>query len=460
MNEKLFTLYGVDLTPEQMNRELQSLNINANIGESELEAILLQRVSKLSELVHEKKDIQDGDPEDLIAHLTLRMISASEDVGNIETWFLNNEGAALRRKLERIRNMNSQFFLELLRKLLFTKMVMYLGDFADELEYAGIDRSKLYQAIGIGRSSLNDQMYIAVHWEAVPSAVKDDKCLLFQGYAVLEIQNSSLIAQAMKNYSMLLRMKINELSKTMTVEQINDFQRMAEKIYEAIKSTSTSFIGIEHLEEETVYFPPCMRAIDWSIYNGIELERTEYLQMGFFLREAGMSINDYLRYWYLRHPRNVGVSWDEFLSSHWGRYELPHHYGEIGGGKKYSSFGCKKIQSQGLCPFKDWMKERLENFLMPYLDGIYTTPEEKQYLENEIQHIHALCRKRHFGAGCSTEFKLRFKVHKADYVNHPIHSYYNKAKLISRPPKNKADQETENATDHQSESNQSLSNVS
>jgi len=257
----------------------------------------------------------------------------------------------------------------------------------------------------------------------------------------------------------LLRMKINELSKGMSVEKIEDFQRMAEKIYEVIKSTSTSFIGIEHLEEEAIQFPPCMRAIDWSIFNGIELERTEYLQMGFFLREAGMSLNDYLRYWYLRHPKNVGVSWDEFLSSHWGRYELPHHYGEIGGGKKYSSFGCKKIQSQGLCPFKDWKPEQLEAFIRPHLESIYITEDEVEMLESEIQHIYSMCRKRYFGAGCSTEFKLRFRVDKADYINHPIHSYYAKAKSIYHPPPTETKPEEEETTTQQSVSNQNASPI-
>lgn len=434
MNNDLFVLYGVDLSPDEMKKKTREVGIAEEFEESDLEAMVLRRVEKLSKLVDDKFVLIDDGAEDVVAHLALRMISASDETGRVETWFINNECSALRNKLTQLCNANRDGFLTLLKRLLFVN-VLYL----DEFQYlSGISARELSKRTGVNASKL----YVVVDWKAVPKAVHD-KAILYKGLAVIQAKDSILISQAVKNYELLLREKIYALSREVTVESIERNKKTINRILENIQANSTSFVGLEHLEEETNFFPSCMRVVDLEISKGMELERSELLQMGFFLREAGMSLNDYLRYWYLRHPKNADKSWEEFLGSHWGRYELPHHYGEVGGGKKYSSMACQKIQGEGICPFKDWSFEKIEAFLKSYLNEIYPSDANKEVLEKGLSHIRAMCKKRFFGAACSTEFKLRFKVEKHDYVNHPIYLYFAKAKLLARPSVTRSEQATQ-----------------
>lgn len=439
MND-LFILYGVDLSPEEMKEKTGEMNVDSEIDESDLEALIIRRVEKLSNLVKDQYEIIDDDADDVIAHLALRMISASDQSGRVETWFINNECAALRNKLVQIRNNNRTSFMDLLKRLLFTDILEPLDDFC---YYSEINERRISKRIGVRVS----ESYLVLDWKAIPRAIHGDKAILYDGYAIINFYDPIIISQATRNFELLLRSKIYGLASKMTVDTVNYYNRMGEKLLDVIQSTSTTFIGLEHLEEETKCFPPCMRAVDLYISKGMELERSELLQMGFFLREAGMNLNDYKRYWYLRHPSNAGKSYEEFESSHWGRYELPHHYGEIGGGKKYKSMACKKIQSEGLCPFKDWLTEQLFAFIRPHLDEIYISDEEKMVLERRLNHVKRMCNKRFFGAACSTEFELRFKTENHPYVNHPIHTYFAQAKMLARERNKKEEDSDDESSD-------------
>jgi DNA primase large subunit len=198
-----------------------------------------------------------------------------------------------------------------------------------------------------------------------------------------------------------------------------------------IRKTSTAFVGIENLEEEVLFFPPCIAALDSRLSQGFHMEHYEYLQLGFFLREAGMSFKDYQRYWYFRHPSNRGKSWEEFSTSHWGDYQLRQQYGLTGGGTEYRAFSCKKAQAEAFCPFKDFNTDEIALFIQSYLEKEGITENDANRIKNGIKKIRGLVRKRYFGAACATEYELRFKE-KTDWINHPILSYYKNAKMLNR----------------------------
>jgi DNA primase large subunit len=435
----LFILFGVDLNPQEMKEAIHCIGIEEEITLTDEQAIALRRVEKLSRLVEEDFEIQDKDKDDVIGHLILRMVAASDNRGTVETWFLNNEGSALRNKLNSIRRSDEDAFIEVLTRLLFVDKVLYLDDLYNYKMSDSRKKASLRKRTEINISN----EYVCLNWQGIPKAVRDGQAILYEGIAIIKANDSTLISQAVNNYQYMLRSKIYGLASKITVERMNKYQELGDKLTKSIQATSVSFIGIEHLDEETRFFPPCMRGIDWMISNGMELERIEYLQMGFFLREVGMSLNDYLRYWYLRHPSNEGKSWQEFKSSHWGRYELPHHYGARGGGKKYNCYGCKTIQLEGFCPFKDWEDEHLENFVRSNIEGIYNTPQGEKRVERKIKHILNMQKKKYYGAGCSTEFELRFQIDDHNYVNHPIKQYYDPAKRIEKERIKKREKEEE-----------------
>jgi DNA primase large subunit len=442
VTERILLTFGAELPPERARGALAKLGIALDIGEGELKDLISSRVDKLSTLLDERGELDPETPDDVVAHLALRMVSAADESKRIETWFLNNECAALRSKLSTLQRENHAVFLEAISPLLFCDRIQYMRDYS-----FGRDGREIARGTGVDPESI---LHIVVDWKGVPRSVSSGKCILYRGIAVLEKGEASLISQAVKNYELLLRKKISDLASGMTVEKIRYYENFGSAVVKDIKSTSTAFVGIEDLSEELMLFPPCIVGLDGRISQGFEVEHLEFLQLGFFLREAGLSFRDYQRYWYLRHPSNRGRSWEEFISSHWGSYQLRHHYGEMGGGKRYNAFSCKKAQSDAACPFRDLGEEDLTAFLLSYLDDRYEGEDEKRRLEKEINHILSLKGKRYYGAACATEFKLRFKSAQADWVNHPIYNYYHPAKVLDRERKKK---ETEAVAEDRSEGN-------
>lgn len=405
-----------------MERQLLRNGLTLSVDERDLDTLITARIDKLSELVNEKYKFVEANKFDLIAHLALRMISATDENGRVETWFLNNEGAALRLNLAYIRNNNYRLFIGLLKKLLFCDTVMSLKDFCHR-KLDG-DENALRKTLGI---AINND-HLVMNWYAIPSIIRKSGCIVYNGYAIVKKEVNGLITQAVRNYELMLRRKIYTLAGTVTVEKIDYYNKFAQRLLKHIRETSTSFVGMENLEEEIKFFPPCIAGLDAKISQGFQVEHLEYLQLGFFLREAGMSFKDYQRYWYFRHPKNRSKSWEDFSTSHWGDYQLRFHFGHAGGGKEYRAYGCKKAQSDAFCPFKDYKGKELGSFLLSYLEKEYETEEEKEKLKKEIKHILSLVRKRHYGAACAIEYQLRFKKGKIDWVNHPIISYYQKIK--------------------------------
>lgn len=416
-------LYGVDRPSDQVKKEWKRRGIGA-INSIDVEKIALTRVRKLSNLLNEDYDIVDSSNDDFIGHHILRSVALADETKQIESWFINNEGAAFRNKLDRIRNSDQKNFLRILKRILFTERVYYLQDF---LAKAGISNDEFRKHMHIFPSDVKKMLVI--RWDYIPKVVHANRCALYYGFAIVDKYESTILTQAVHNYRMLLEQKIARLTRDEAARNaLDQFESLKKAVLKEIERYSATFVGMDHIDEEVRHFPPCMCALDHMLQQGITFDRTELLQLGFFLREIGMTLNDYRRYWFKRHPNNKGKTWEEFSTSHWGSYELKHHYGAVGGGKKYKCYGCKTIQLEGFCPFHDWDFERLRDFIRAPLDEMYVGDDEQDMLDNKMKKIRRLCKKDYYGAACATEFKLRFKVKESDYVNHPIKNYYDPAK--------------------------------
>lgn len=440
--DPLYILFGVDISAEDMESCISSIDIDMGVDESDLMDCIIARVDKLSNLVNEKYKFVDADERDLTAHLAMRMTAAVDESGRIETWFLNNESAALRLNLAYMRNNDLDAFFGVIKRLMFCDNVMYLDDFC--FYHMNGDEMTLSKELGvaIGKS------HLVMDWHAVPNIIRDSDCIIYDGYAVVDVKSSSLISQATKNFELLLTRKVYGLTTGITVNKIDYYSKFVDILLKIIRKTSTAFVGIENLEEEVMFFPPCIAALDSRLSQGFHMEHYEYLQLGFFLREAGMSFKDYQRYWYFRHPSNRGKSWEEFSTSHWGDYQLRQQYGLTGGGTQYSAFSCKKAQSEAFCPFKDFNSDEIALFIQSYLEIDDANENDIKRINDGIRKIRGLMRKRYFGAACATEYELRFKE-KTEWVNHPIFSYYKNAKLLDRRRKKTTLQEDDKPSNDQ-----------
>lgn len=421
--ERFKLTFGAELPGGEVELLMERLGVTMEMDESELKGAISGRVDKLASLLEEESEPPEEGGSDVAAHFALRMVAAADERGRVDTWFINNECAALRSKLERLQREDHDEFLEAVSPLLFCERIQYMRDYS-----FGRDKRQLARETGVDPDSL---LHIALDWRAVPSSVSAGRCVLHGGTAILERGESTLLSQSIRNYEKLLRKKIAGLASRLTVEEIDYYSELGQSVIKEIKSTSTAFVEIDDLKEEMALFPPCIVMLDSKISRGFEVEHLEFLQLGFFLREAGLTFPDYQRYWYLRHPANQDKSWEEFVGSHWGSYQLRHHYGEMGGGKRYNAFSCKKAQSDACCPFRDLDEDDLADFLLGYLEEKYRG-EGAGRLNGGIEHILSMKKQRYYGAACAAEFKLRLKASESDWVNHPIYNYYRPAKVLRR----------------------------
>ena len=89
-------------------------------------------------------------------------------------------------------------------------------------------------------------------------------------------------------------------------------------------------------------FPPCMRHLVMHQRRGAHLQFQGRLQLRPFLRRAGMTLSDALRWWEVELRRDPEVTQAVFLREH--RYQIERAYGARGHGRGAHPFGCNGIQ--------------------------------------------------------------------------------------------------------------------
>lgn len=453
----MFVLMGVHLDKTEFAERAKKLGLQGKLSSEKLEELAVDRVHKLSNLMDDEYKLEDDAVSDLMAHLIMRKIAISDHEGRVKTWLLNNEVMAFRNKLEQIVRLDphKKTYIKILRILMDTDNIMRYKKMMQKLRnknmMAKINEIKNFT--GLDPDGEKGSHIITTNWQNVHKIVGSGKVrFMYKGIAMIPDTEPMLISQVAKNYRIMLEKKIKNLSDNMTVEEMNTYEEMGNRVINNIKKYSVSFLGLDQFDKEIKHFPPCIRIIDQMISTDMGVERPELLQIGFFLREVGMSLNDYRRYFYLRHPANRDKTWSEFLSSKISRYNLPHHYGKTGGGKAYLSYACKKIQLQGFCPFRDMKNEDIIEFVTKPIKDKYTTPSGKEYMERKMNHILKMKRKKYYGAACSTEFQLRFGEEHT-YVNHPIKQYFEPAKRLTEQRNDEDESETERSEEEENDRN-------
>ena len=113
-------------------------------------------------------------------------------------------------------------------------------------------------------------------------------------------------------------------------------------------------------------FPLCMS----SLYSGLKqehhLKHGGRMQLGLFLKDIGLSLNDALSFWKQSFSRRTPA--DKFEKEY--AYNIRHNYGKEGKRQNYTAYSCMKIiQSQPAstdhhgCPFRHSKQEDLRRML-------------------------------------------------------------------------------------------------
>jgi DNA primase large subunit len=105
---------------------------------------------------------------------------------------------------------------------------------------------------------------------------------------------------------------------------------------------------IESLGAGESAYPGCMKQILDKLNRGIGISHNERLALVFFLSNVGKDIDDILQA-FSKVP--------DFDAAR-TRYYVEHAMGMRGGGTKYKSFGCPKLQTFGVCsPQDEWCRQ-------------------------------------------------------------------------------------------------------
>lgn len=212
--------------------------------------------------------------------------------------------------------------------------------------------------------------YFKVPFEEAVSLMQRRQVFLRDGYAY--VPRDSLIE--------LLRLRFRESLSRSLVKAFKSFPIVVRdgRIAPLVKNLSRQYMGrdysavstsVENLTAEQIdalakrSFPMCMSNLHRELKRQHHLKHSGRLQFGLFLKGAGLSLEEALRFW----KREFGkkMSGEDFDKKY--AYNIRHNYGKEGKRANYTPHSCKKIilgetpahgQHHG-CPFKHWNEQSL-----------------------------------------------------------------------------------------------------
>ncbi|CAM1322077.1 Uncharacterised protein g7986 [Pycnogonum litorale] len=186
-------------------------------------------------------------------------------------------------------------------------------------------------------------------------------------------------------------------------------------------------IGVDDVEDETKYFPPCMKHLHSVLQNSHQLRHHSRIQYTLFLKDIGLSVTSALKFWRQEYSRPCNGGNDRWKSRR-KRYEygIRHLYGLEGSKRNYRGHCCRALQSDyssgvddGGCPFAKFEKNYLKQYLLD--DGL---PDS--IVDAQIE----LSENGRWNDACSLYFETKLKPKNAKL------QIFSSANTISCLPKN------------------------
>ncbi|XP_059480183.1 DNA primase large subunit [Neocloeon triangulifer] len=148
-------------------------------------------------------------------------------------------------------------------------------------------------------------------------------------------------------------------------------------------TTSSDSLRIEDLDDlSKKSFPPCMRRMHETLRLKHHLRHAARMQYGLFLKGAGLSLEDALKFWRSEFVKVMAV---EKFEKEYG-YNIRYNYGKEGKRCNFSPYGCNKIinsqpgpEDASGCPFKHSKPLELRKLILSY--GIDSNQGLKDVME-------------------------------------------------------------------------------
>ncbi|KAJ1339277.1 hypothetical protein BSLG_006411 [Batrachochytrium salamandrivorans] len=256
-------------------------------------------------------------------------------------------------------------------------------------------------------------VFYRVPFEQVCELVGRRSVLLMHGMAyVPEHERSVLVVHAFRD-----ALAAGLLATAKALPRLDEDDRLvpvlnslARQYLDKDYSTTSRAAGSLHHEEVdrlVGHFPPCMQQLQHSLRLNAHLKHQGRLQLGLFLKGAGLSLDEALIFWRKAFHRMTD---DEFAKKGY-LYNVRYNYGLEGKRTNYTPYSCVKIitssapsagDSHG-CPFKHFSQDHLATMMgrMHVADAGATE-------------VLSIAHNGHYQIACTRLFELtRGKVHAA-----------------------------------------------
>ncbi|MHA1212901.1 MAG: hypothetical protein ACTSSH_10615 [Candidatus Heimdallarchaeota archaeon] len=197
---------------------------------------------------------------------------------------------------------------------------------------------------------------IGVHFTCVPKLVSNRSALVKNGWVIGLIND---FAGGVKiAFERKLRTRIRESKESIDRIARSSIQKPVAELKEELSkvihtmSSGSDRIALSNFRLFTrqSVFPQCMLDLYNEIMKQGHINHDERLQLGLFLKNIGMSVDEQLQFWYDRAVDNIGLTYDQFASGAPG-YQIKYMYGLVGGRTDYSAHKCSSIQDDSYCAF-------------------------------------------------------------------------------------------------------------
>jgi DNA primase large subunit len=292
----------------------------------------------------------------------LRLVAATNS--RLESWLIESEGDLFER-LYFDRTDSKEQRTEIFQDIFGDENVLEYEDFKYKMdEQQNETLAELYHQYHTNRGRTKGDFLICVHFTKVPWMVSQRKGYLRKGWVISnEVSFRGILKKA---FEKRLEEEISKAQDLLGIREdidnvVQNLEQELSKHVQIRSQFSGGDIEGEDLFLHPVVFPPCMLHLYIEFETTGRLIHSQRLQLGFFLKRIGMTVEEQLHYWYEKSVDNVGRTFSEFKRT--SGYQIRHLYGLEGGKKDYNVPQCSTIATGYFCPFVHFAPATLQNFL-------------------------------------------------------------------------------------------------
>lgn len=292
----------------------------------------------------------------------LRLVAATNR--RLEAWLIESEGD-LFEYLYHDRTDSRADKIAIFKKLFGEKNVLEYIDYKYQMDEGQNEvLAELYEQFHSNRRRTSRDFLICVNYSQVPWMVSNRRGYLRKGWVISN--EISFRGSLKKSFEKYFQQEIDKARNLLGIREsidqaVQDIeQNLAKHTQIRSRFSDAEFEG-QDLQSHPEIFPPCMIYLYSEFNKTGRLNHVSRLQLGFFLKKIGMTVEDQLYYWYEKSVDNVGVSFTEFQRT--SGYQIRHLYGLEGGKKDYNVPKCSTIATSYFCPFVHIDPEILAEFL-------------------------------------------------------------------------------------------------